>query len=229
MNIEPSVMKELLKLELLNKSTLLSNGNTSTGNETSGGTFSGMLQQLMNPSAAAANEDDAPSSKSGVKGQLDALLAKSGYWSQNTAASKPTDFESYIQQASGRFGVPSSLVKAVIHAESAFNPQAVSRAGAKGLMQLMDETGQGYGVTDPFDPLQNISAGTGFLSHLLAKYNGNEGMALAAYNAGPGRVDKLGIANDNELMSKLHLLPQETQQYIGKVLGLKSNYQSDLS
>jgi soluble lytic murein transglycosylase-like protein len=116
------------------------------------------------------------------------------------------------------------LVKAVIHSESSFNPYAVSSSGAKGLMQLMDGTGEGMGVTDPFDPAQNIEGGTRYLAGLLRKYNGNEGVALAAYNAGPGRVDRLGIRTDADLKEKLHLLPLETRQYVDKVLSRKQQY-----
>ncbi|KIL41795.1 hypothetical protein SD70_04935 [Gordoniibacillus kamchatkensis] len=142
----------------------------------------------------------------------------------DTAAGNASGYDRLIAQASAAFGVEPSLVKAVIHQESSFNPNAVSSAGAKGLMQLMDDTGEGLGVTDPFDPQQNVVAGTQFLSYLLRKYKGNESVALAAYNAGPGRIDKLGIRTDAELNEKLHLLPQETQQYVRRVLGLKDQY-----
>jgi soluble lytic murein transglycosylase-like protein len=141
-----------------------------------------------------------------------------------SSKSVPANYEALINQASSRFGVDTSLIKAVIDQESSFNSSAVSSAGAKGLMQLMDDTGNGLGVTNPFDPRQNVHAGTLFLSTLLKKYNGNEGTALAAYNAGPGRVDRLGIRNDQDLQQKLHLLPKETRDYVSKVLGLKQKY-----
>jgi len=133
-------------------------------------------------------------------------------------------YDGLIQSAASRFGVDPALVKAVIHQESDFDHTAVSSAGAKGLMQLMDGTGSGFGVTNPFDPQQNVTAGTHFLANLLSKYNGNEGVALAAYNAGPGRVDRLGIKNDSDLADKLVMLPKETQAYVKKVLGLKAGY-----
>lgn len=148
---------------------------------------------------------------------------RNGY-AADPAAGKPSAYELLIRDASATFGVDPSLVKAVIHQESSFNPYAVSAAGAKGLMQLMDGTGEGFGVTDPFDPQQNVQAGTQFLAGLLHKYNGNEGVALAAYNAGPGRIDRLGIRTDAELADKLNLLPQETQQYVRRVLNLKEHY-----
>ena len=135
-----------------------------------------------------------------------------------------SEFDPLIGEAAARYAVDPALIRAVIHTESAFNPYAVSRAGAKGLMQLMDSTGRELGVTDPFDPWQNIEAGTRYLAGLLAKYGGNESVALAAYNAGPGRVDRLGIRNDEDYAAKRHLLPAETQRYVETVLQRKREY-----
>lgn len=135
-------------------------------------------------------------------------------------------YDGLIQQAAAQYGVDPALIKGVIQSESSFRPDAVSAAGAKGLMQLMDGTAQGMGVTDPFDPAQNISGGTRYLSYLLRKYDGNEAVALAAYNAGPGTVDKLGITNDKDLVSRLSELPSETQAYVRKVLNARAAWTS---
>ncbi|WP_442792633.1 lytic transglycosylase domain-containing protein [Paenibacillus sp. FSL R7-277] len=129
----------------------------------------------------------------------------------------PTDYEQLIQTASAKYGVPVDLIKAVIDTESSFNPNVVSSAGAKGLMQLMDGTANGLGVSDPFDPAQSIDGGVRYLSYQLKRYDGQEKMALAAYNAGPGRVNKLGVSSDAELMANLSGLPKETQAYIAKI------------
>ncbi|WP_445323381.1 lytic transglycosylase domain-containing protein [Paenibacillus sp. FSL R7-0128] len=129
----------------------------------------------------------------------------------------PTDYEQLIQTASAKYGVPVDLIKAVIDTESSFNPNVVSSAGAKGLMQLMDGTANGLGVSDPFDPAQSIDGGVRYLSYQLKRYDGQEKMALAAYNAGPGRVNKLGVSSDAELMANLSELPKETQAYIAKI------------
>lgn len=132
-----------------------------------------------------------------------------------TGAAAP--YADIIGSAAAKYGVDARLVAAVIATESGFNPLAQSRAGAKGLMQLMDGTARGLGVTDSFDPVQNVEGGTQYLSLLLRKYGGNELVALAAYNAGPGRVDRLGIATDEELVARLGELPEETQRYVAKV------------
>lgn len=136
----------------------------------------------------------------------------------------PEGIDTLIQRAGSTFGVEPALIRAVIQAESSYNPNAESRAGAKGLMQLMDQTARSLGVTDSFDPEQNINGGTRFLSFLLAKYRGNVGVALAAYNAGPGRVDRLGVKSDADLAASMDQLPKETRQYVRKVLALKEEF-----
>ncbi len=123
-------------------------------------------------------------------------------------------FEPLIQQHARQNGVRADLVRAVIQVESAFNPRAVSPKGAMGLMQLMPGTARDLGVVDPFNPAENIRAGVTYLRQLLDKYNDDEQLALAAYNAGPGAVDKYG----NKVPPY-----KETQSYVNKIAGIRGN------
>ncbi len=116
------------------------------------------------------------------------------------------DFESIIQEAGQRYRVDPVLIRAVIQAESGGNPLAVSRAGARGLMQLMPETAAELGVTNPFDPAQNIMGGTSYLRRLLDRYRGDVKLALAAYNWGMGNLEKRPEA-----------IPRETKSFIAAV------------
>jgi soluble lytic murein transglycosylase-like protein len=119
-----------------------------------------------------------------------------------------------VSKASQKFGVDEALIKAVIKTESNFKASAVSHAGAQGLMQLMPATARGLGVKDSFDPEQNIMAGTRFLKDMINRYNGNLDSALAAYNWGPGNVDRKGTSS----------LPQETREYLVKVKSYYNQY-----
>jgi Rod binding domain-containing protein len=117
--------------------------------------------------------------------------------------------DSTIRAASQVFGVSADLIRAVIIQESGGDPKAVSHKGAKGLMQLTDPTARELGVTDPFDPVQNIFGGTRFLAKLLKTFKGNLKLALASYNAGPAAVEKYGGVPPY----------RETQDYVDGVIG----------
>jgi soluble lytic murein transglycosylase len=102
------------------------------------------------------------------------------------------NYDQIIQRKSSKYDLEPSIVKAVITTESNWNPKAVSHKGALGLMQLMPSTAEAMQINNPLDPEQNIEAGTRYLRHLLDRFNGDLDLALAAYNAGPSKVEKSG-------------------------------------
>lgn len=124
-----------------------------------------------------------------------------------TAAANP--FAAEISAAAARNGVDPNLLTGLIRAESNFDPTATSPAGAQGLTQLMPGTAAGLGVTNPLDPIQSIEGGARYLRQQLDRFGGDAGKALAAYNAGPGAVERFGGVPPY----------QETQNYVGRVLG----------
>jgi soluble lytic murein transglycosylase-like protein len=232
-NIDPRMLKELLRMQLLNKMGTLSDKESSSSVEEDS-EFSELLNDIITQAGGSsilsnsAGTLPATASRTSFKPAGDnPLFAAIGSSStKNSGRSlQAAELDPLIQDASRRNNVQPSLVRAVIDAESSYNSQAVSHAGAKGLMQLMDATGKSVGVNDPFDPSQNIQGGTKYLSNLLKKYDGNQGVALAAYNAGSGRIDRLGITDDHDLAAKLDQLPQETQKYVTKVLNLQRTYE----
>jgi soluble lytic murein transglycosylase-like protein len=128
------------------------------------------------------------------------------------------DYSDLIRKSAAKFKVDPQLVRRVIEVESGFNAQSVSKKGAVGLMQLMPETARELGVTDPYDPAQNIEGGTRYLSMLLEKNGGDLSRALASYNAGPGAVRQYG-----------GIPPfKETQQFVQRVLtGIKQESETE--
>ena len=123
-------------------------------------------------------------------------------------------YKDLITTAAHKYGVPPALLAGLVKAESNFNPKAQSSVGAKGLGQLMDATARGLGVTDPFDPAQGLDGAARFLGGLLKQFKGDQSLALAAYNAGPGAVQKYGGIPPY----------QETQRYVPKVLGFATQF-----
>lgn len=140
--------------------------------------------------------------------------------SSASTVSSPQDYEAYFKEASETYGVATSILKSIAKAESNFNPSAVSKAGAIGIMQLMPSTAASLGVSNSYDARENIMGGAKYISQLLSRYQGNISLALAAYNAGTGNVDKYGG------------IPPftETQNYVQKVLSyMNGSFETDYS
>lgn len=130
-----------------------------------------------------------------------------------------TSFQTEIASAAREFGVEEAIVRAIIHAESAYNPTALSRAGAQGLMQLMPPTAARFGVADSYDASQNIRGGVQYLAWLLKRFNGDLTLAAAGYNAGEGAVDRHGGVPPYS----------ETQYYVRRVGQLADRYRTALT
>lgn len=139
-------------------------------------------------------------------------------------------YQQQIQQASSIHGVDEALVRAIIHAESAYNPKARSHVGAGGLMQLMPATATRFGVTNRFDPNQNINGGTRYLAWLLKRYRGNVTLASAAYNAGEGAVDKYrGVPPYRETINYVQKVGSLLTQYRRAMTGVFDGSMASLS
>ena len=159
-----------------------------------GGAFNAVLAQALMPELAptAAANPEAP------------------------APIAPEQINSLVQQNADIWQVDPALIKSVIANESSFNANATSPVGAQGLMQLMPETAASLGVKNPYDPAQNVAGGTRYLRGLLDRFNGDTRLAVAAYNAGPGAVEKYGDVPPYA----------ETQSYVKNVLGSLDQYRS---
>jgi soluble lytic murein transglycosylase-like protein len=220
--VSASTAAEILRLKMLSSAISLGGNEERPAQSRSlgvQGLLDRFLEQLPKGAAAgtegAAQPGAAEQAGIAVEGEgAAAQVAGSGERISEQVGSEHLTTQAIIDKAARRYGVDGGLIKAVIKAESNFNPRAVSSAGAQGLMQLMPSTARGLGVSDPFDPEQNVMAGTRFLKDMLQRYGGNVDEALAAYNWGPGNVDRHGSDH----------LPRETRAYLGKVKGYYSQY-----
>jgi soluble lytic murein transglycosylase-like protein len=209
-------LAEALSLQMLHTTlSLAGDGPADTSPSPVPGQQPSMLQPLIKAYAdAAAQSAQTQTTRGAVEFPEDLPSSTSSLSPPSSPLGNGKEWlEPIIAKASSRYGVETGLIKAVIKAESNFNPTAVSSSGARGLMQLMPGTARSLGVNDSFDPEQNVMAGTRFLRDLLDRYNGDKDSALAAYNWGPGNVDR-----------QPESMPRETRDYLTRVKQLYASY-----
>ncbi|EES50438.1 lytic transglycosylase domain-containing protein [Clostridium botulinum] len=233
-----SFSNELMALTAISNSGSTSNDKNNSG--TNGLEFALVMQALADKSNESTNESNKDSNTLEAMKSLENtnttpgqrldymkmvlnenLTSKINSSSTISTVNLDTDDESKkriykaVEEASRKYGVDSNLILGIIKQESDFNPNVVSSAGAMGLMQLMPENCKEDGVSDPFNIEQNINGGVKQLKGYIDRYNGNVEMALMAYNAGPGTMQKRGVTS----VEHLYKMPKETQNYIPKVMG----------
>lgn len=171
---------------------------------------------LCRDSSGALNFTNVPNSNDCKSYKLRKIKRSYGSYSPWSGSLDRSKFDTEIGRVGKRYDIDPPLIKAIIHTESDFDPKAVSKKGAQGLMQLMPETARELKVYNPFNPKENIDGGTRYFRKMLDRFNGNLILSLAAYNAGPGLVSRTGG------------VPRitETRRYVNKVLRRYKIYKS---
>lgn len=216
-------LTDILQLSMLSKITSDNSTDTQNIDNQSSDLFELLLQEIIqnagagvsnNSSEQLLNSNDSSITNNDITG-IDGN-------NDNLNGNNSSQINSAIEQASQKYGVDSSFIKAMIKQESGFHPDAVSKAGAEGLMQLMPKTAESLGIKNPFDVLENIDGGTKYIKNLIDSFGGSKELALSAYNGGISRMNRLGVNN----VSKINNMPKETQNYVAKVMKIYEDYKN---
>lgn len=196
---------------------------TSTDSSSSSSAFNIMLTSLLSAISEKnkmAKTDEEKVSLESILNTYNSSVLNSSTINTNYLAADISDLtvderiENAVEVYSNQYGVDSNLVKAIIKVESDFDPNVVSSAGAKGIMQLMPENCEALGVEDPFNIEQNIEGGVKHIKEYIDRYDGDVEMALMAYNGGPTRMMNRGVTS----VEDIYKMPKETQNYVPKVM-----------
>ena len=201
------------------------NGLTSTSDSSSTSSafnimFTSLLNAISQKNKTVKNESEKVSLEGIFNTYNNSILNAGNISNKNYVAADVSNLtvderiENAVQLYSNKYGVDSNLVKAIIKTESNFEPNLVSSAGAKGLMQLMPENCRDLGVEDPFNIEQNIEGGVKHIKEYIDRYDGDIEMALMAYNGGPTRMMNRGVTSIDDI----YKMPKETQNYVPKVM-----------
>ena len=201
------------------------NGLTSTSDSISTSSafnimFTSLLNAISQKNKTVKNESEKVSLEGIFNTYNNSILNAGNISNKNYVAADVSNLtvderiENAVQLYSNKYGVDSNLVKAIIKTESNFDPNVVSSAGAKGLMQLMPENCRDLGVEDPFNIEQNIEGGVKHIKEYIDRYDGDIEMALMAYNGGPTRMMNRGVTSIDDI----YKMPKETQNYVPKVM-----------
>lgn len=221
---EPQDSNAQMMQLMTNAMMMESMGSLTGGSSGSGGSsMSSMMAMMMMNNMLQQMSATQAAQQSGANSAVTGVQSASAAYESSSVVPVPAEYETLINKAASDYGVSPALIKGVMRAESGFRNGVVSSAGAQGLMQLMPGTAEYLGVTDSFDPAQNIDGGVRYLREMLDKYNGDIYMALAAYNCGPGRVSQLGVTSSSD--DSFARLSDNVEAYVARVVRFADGYE----